>query len=142
MANELTIVVDSKALSKLRKGLEFERGSKRIVTEGVKLVEDEQIKTYTSSSRPAQPAGTTYRRTFKLQRSSRTKVKKGKGRGFEGIWDTDGSAEYDKFVLGTRAQQASIHRGRWKSEEEVIKLVEPKINKSANKIIFMEAKKI
>ena len=82
MADNFTIIVDSKALNKLRKGLEFERGSKRIVTAGVKLVEDEQIKAYTATSKPRQPSGTTYRRTFDLQRSSRTKVRKAGGRGF------------------------------------------------------------
>jgi len=142
MAKNFIIVVDSKALSKLRKGLEFERGSKRIVTKGIQLIADEQILAYKATSKPRQPSGATYRRTFDLQRSSRTKIKKASGRGFEGIWDTDGSADYDKFVLGTRAQQASVHKGRWKSEEEVVKLVTPKINKVANKIIFTEGKKL
>jgi len=135
------ITVDQNALKKLNNGLQFERASKEIVTAGLKLVEDEQIKAYSAGNRPSPPSGSTYKRTFKLQRSSRARTKKVR-KGYEGIWDTDGTADYDKYVLGIKSNQAGIHRGRWKSIEQVVEAVDKKLTPIADEIIDKEAKKI
>lgn len=123
--------IDKKALAlelnRFNKGLvnSISIGLKRAVERGLVEIELAQIKGYLSNSNPAKPAGSTYVRTFKLRNSSRTKVSGSKFP--RGVWDTDGSAPYDSLVLGTRSQQARIHRGRWRSQEDVIKIVDEKL---------------
>ncbi len=142
MSNRLEMIVDKKALARLGSKLKFNRGLKKVIKAALRLIEKEQIKNYTLTLRPKRPPNSKYRRTFKLKKSSRKSVPKTADKGWIGIWDTDGSADYDKYVLGTRNQQAAIHRGRWKSEEEVIENVGPKLEKETEKIIDKEIQKM
>ena len=79
-----------------------------------------QVASYLKTSNPPQPAGSDYTRTFTLRRSSKTRRK---GRRFpvlSGQWFTDpGIAPYADEVIGPRSEQKPIHRGRWKSLEEI-----------------------
>jgi hypothetical protein len=94
-------------------------------------VEDEQIKSYTGSNNPAPPPGSRYQRTFTLQAASETEAISNKLPVISGIWRVnEGQARYGRYVLGSRAEQARIHRGRWKSRtdvEQAIKIKAPAI---------------
>lgn len=72
-----------------------------------------QATSYGPDSGPSRPAGSTYQRTFTLARASRTRVISPD----RGEWYNE--APYARFVIGSVRQQAGIHRGRWKSIEEV-----------------------
>lgn len=110
-----------------------ERGLEAAVDDLLDFVEKAQVHAYTSSASPAQPPGSTYERTFTLRRSSK---KRRTGR-FSGIWETDeGIASYDRYVIGKRSEQANIHRGRWKSTQEV----EQELEREAPKIIEAKIK--
>lgn len=87
-------------------------------------IELTQIQAYTLSSMPSQPSGATYRRTFDLRRSSRREINSITNFGIDANWHTE--LDYAPFVLGSKSQQAKIHKGRWKSTEEVSALVEKK----------------
>jgi len=79
--------------------------------------EDIQILAYSGDANPTKPAGSSYIRTFELQESSRTEIVNRTKRTIQGRWYTDLPSA--KLVLGTVGEQANIHRGRWKSTEEV-----------------------
>jgi hypothetical protein len=86
-----------------------------------------QVESYTSAANPTKPPGSNYQRTFNLQRAS-SKVRLGKTMpNISGRWYVnEGIAAYGKYVVGKRRQQASIHRGRWKSLEEIEAAVKEK----------------
>lgn len=81
------------------------------------FIEFAQIKRYTSNSMPAKPSGSTYQRTFELRESSRVIGPDWHGDTLTGSWTAD--ADYAEFVIGPKNRQARIHRGRWRSEEEI-----------------------
>ena len=94
-------------------GLQMDKGMDALLDE----TENIQIVSYTADAKPTKPPGSSYIRTFELKESSRTEIINRTKRTIEGRWYTDfGSA---KFVIGTVGEQANIHRGRWKSTEEV-----------------------
>lgn len=68
------------------------------------------IKTYTQTAGPRKPEGSTYRRTFRLQRSSEKQITRNTFP-VEGRWEA--KADYASRVIGLAAQQAPIHAGRW-----------------------------
>lgn len=78
----------------------------------IDFVEDTQIKKYTTSGNPALPPASEYTRTFELRDSSDRRLD-----GLNGEWFTD--LDYARWVLGSEVEQAAIHRGRWKSKEQV-----------------------
>lgn len=68
------------------------------------------IKTYTQNAGPHKPEGSTYIRTFRLQRSSHKEIVRDKFP-VEGRWEA--KAGYASEVIGLAEQQAAIHVGRW-----------------------------
>ncbi len=68
------------------------------------------IKTYTQNAGPHKPEGSTYIRTFRLQRSSKKQITR-KTFPVEGRWEA--KTEYASRVIGLAEQQAAIHAGRW-----------------------------
>lgn len=89
------------------------------------LVENSQIKSYTAGGNPARPSGSTYVRTFTLQAASEKERTGRKLPDISGVWRAnEGKARYAPYVLGSRAEQAPVHRGRWKALEDVVKEVE------------------
>lgn len=79
-----------------------------------------QAESYTSTGNPAQPAGSTYTRTFALARSSEKKMTSKTLPIISGVWRANPAvARHAELVIGPRSQQAGIHRGRWKSEEDI-----------------------
>jgi hypothetical protein len=98
----------------------IEAGLNAAVDELLGEVEQAQILSYTASGNPSQPAGTRYTRTFTLQGASKTRRTSTRLPVISGEWVADeGVARYAGYVIGSRADQARIHRGRWKSTEEV-----------------------
>lgn len=76
-----------------------------------------QIHKYTSSAFPPRRR---YQRTFRLRRSSRIRATGTKLPHIGGIWWADEDvAPYARDVIGPKSRQAAIHRGRWKSLEEI-----------------------
>lgn len=103
-------------------------GLNQITDEVLDLIAQAQILSYTATAGPPKPAGSTYERTFRLQSASRSKRTGDHLPDISGEWYADESvAEYAKYVLGSEAEQAAIHRGRWKSEEDVAAQVQRKI---------------
>lgn len=88
-------------------------------------IELTQIQAYTLTSMPAQPPGSTYRRTFTLRESSRRRIGTITANRIDASWFT--KLDYAAEVLGEVEDQKEIHRGRWKSLQEVVKLVDAKI---------------
>ena len=83
-----------------------------------------QVRSYTASANPAPPPESTYTRTFDLQGAFRTKVTSTELPTIGGVWYIDEAiVGYAPYVVGRKAQQAKIHRGRWKSVEEVTAIV-------------------
>ena len=68
------------------------------------------IRTYTQNAKPRKPEGSSYIRTFRLQRSSKKEVTR-KTFPVEGQWEA--RVEYASRVIGLAVQQAPIHAGRW-----------------------------
>ena len=98
----------------------IEAGLNAAVDELLGEIEQAQILAYTASGLPSQPAGTDYVRTFKLQSSSKTRRTSTKLPVISGEWIADeGIARYAGYVIGSRSNQAKVHRGRWKSKEQV-----------------------
>lgn len=94
----------------------IETGLSGAIDDLLKFIEQGQILAYTGSGNPPLPAGSDYQRTFTLQSASRTE-RTGE---FSGRWYVDeGIAPYGQEVLGPQADQAAIHRGRWKTVEDV-----------------------
>lgn len=105
------------ALDETSQGIEGKLSN--VVDRLLNVIEATQIGAYTENASPAKPAGSAYERTFELKRSSRKIHPTGSLRG---EWRTD--LAYARFVLGRQSEQAAIHRGRWKSVEEVEQQVE------------------
>jgi len=85
---------------------------------GLDAVAGTQVETYTANARPKQPAGSTYRRTFTLQKSSKKKRARRRGTSVVGTWLSDSAiAPYNVEVIGKR--QKPIHAGRWKTDVEL-----------------------
>ncbi len=83
-------------------------------------VANTQILKYTASAFPSLPSGSSYTRSFALQGASETRRTGTKLPDIGGEWSAnEAKAKHAPFVLGKKAQQAKIHRGRWKSTEEV-----------------------
>lgn len=102
----------------------IETGLNRAVDELLELTANTQILKYSASAFPTPPPGSTYTRTFTLQSASETRRTSTKLPVISGEWSAnEGKAKHARFVLGKRSQQARIHRGRWKSQEEVEKEV-------------------
>ncbi|MCK5062283.1 hypothetical protein KAR28_07095, partial [Candidatus Parcubacteria bacterium] len=75
------------------------------------VVEDSTLITqYTQTSKPSKPTGSTYIRTFRLQRSSRKQITRNK-LPIEGTWEA--KTRYASYVIGLAGEQAAIHVGRW-----------------------------
>jgi len=107
-----------------------------VIDYGAWIAANEQILTYTASTKPTRPAGSTYTRTFRLKSSSRRKMAVVTGTGVKGEWwSADDVAPYNRYVIGKTSQQATIHAGRWKSIEQVIEVIIPKIAKHAAKLV-------
>ena len=86
----------------------------------LKFIEAAQIKAYTSSANPSLPPGSRYERTFNLRDASETERTGTQLPDISGEWRANLSkARYGAEVLGSRGEQARIHRGRWKSREQV-----------------------
>ena len=86
----------------------------------LKFIENAQIKAYTSSANPSLPPGSRYVRTFNLRDASETERTGTQLPNISGEWRVNLSkARYGAEVLGSRGEQARIHRGRWKSREQV-----------------------
>ena len=95
-------------------------GGVKGVNAGLDILEGTQVGSYTSSGRPAQPSGSTYNRTFTLQKSSKKKRARVSNLKIKGVWLSDGSiAPYNVFVIGKR--QARIHTGRWLTDVQLAK---------------------
>ncbi|GIK36566.1 MAG: hypothetical protein BroJett011_03990 [Chloroflexota bacterium] len=83
-----------------------------------------QVKKYTATTDPAPPAGSEYERTFTLQRASQTRRIHETLPNIEGEWYlAEEEAPYGKYVVGPWADQAKIHRRRWKSTGQVEKQI-------------------
>ena len=79
------------------------------------IVEDATLITqYTQTSKPSKPTGSTYVRTFRLQRSSQKRITRDK-LPVEGTWEA--KTKYASYVIGLAGQQAAIHSGRWPALE-------------------------
>lgn len=91
----------------------------KAVDRTLEFIEQYQIKSYTASSNPALPPGSGYSRTFNLASASETERPGTRLPDISGVWRVnEGQADYAEYVLGTRQQQAKIHRGRWKTRTE------------------------
>jgi hypothetical protein len=120
--NQQAAIAINEAQSRIDKRLS------EVLNDILDAAEQVQIKKYTQDANPAKPAGSPYIRTFKLRESS-YRIRTGK---FSAELATDPDiAPYARFVVGPQALQAPIHRGRWKSTEEVIR----EVRKIAPKII-------
>ena len=75
-----------------------------------KLEELTFIRTYTQNAKPRKPEGSSYIRTFRLQRSSKKQITR-KTFPVEGRWEA--KTDYASRVIGLAVQQAAIHAGRW-----------------------------
>jgi hypothetical protein len=76
------------------------------------------IKDYTQNSKPSKPEGSTYRRTFRLQDSSRKEMTSKKLPKISGRWEA--RIKYASQVIGPIAEQSEIHKGRWPALELAI----------------------
>ena len=84
-----------------------------------------QAHKYLSDALPQRPSGSTYKRTFRLRRASRKQRTGYSLDNIGGIWYVDeGAADYAPEVIGPRAEQKPIHRGRWLSLEEIAEQAE------------------
>jgi len=96
--------------------------------EALAFTELVQIRAYTSTGNPSQPSGSDYRRTFTLRGSSKVKVTSKKLPEIRGQWIADPRiAEYAIYVIGPKSRQATVHKGRWKSLEDIADIVEKKL---------------
>lgn len=111
----------------LQKERDIEANLNTAVDKILDLVENSQIKSYTAGGNPTRPSGSTYVRTFTLQAASEKERTGSKLPDISGVWRAnEGKARYAPYVLGSRAEQAPVHQGRWKALEDVIAEVEEK----------------
>jgi hypothetical protein len=98
----------------------IERALNAAVDDLLKMVGQAQILSYTSTGNPSQPPGTRYVRKFTLKGSNETERTSRNLPEISGVWRAnEGKAKHAKYVLGPQTEQAPIHRGRWKSLEQV-----------------------
>lgn len=117
-------------------------GTVRGVNFGIDAIAGTQVESYTASSRPSQPPGSVYNRTFTLQKSSKKKKAKVTNRRVKGVWLSDGSiAPYNIYVLDDK-RQANIHRGRWKTDVELATEITPEIVDEMDAAIEMELRQL
>lgn len=90
-----------------------------------------RIREYTQNSKPAKPEGSTYIRTFNLQKSARRRITKRKLPGVEGEWKAE--IRYASYVIGLASQQAEIHKGRWNFLEQAINNVNLEVGNDFDK---------
>lgn len=127
MAITLEIDIDLTEVDELLRQYprEIEAALNDIIDELIGKVEQTQILKYTADAFPAQPPGSDYERTFTLQRASKKRKTRTALPRIEAEWFVDEvTADYGDVVLGETEDQAPIHRGRWKSLEEVAREVE------------------
>lgn len=87
-----------------------------ILNDLLKAIENIQATSYTINSNPTQPPATTYQRTMNLASASKILINSPDS----GEWYIDESvASYGPYVIGKVVDQAPIHRGRWKSLEDI-----------------------
>ena len=111
----------------LRKEKSIEDNLNTAVDKTLDLVENSQIKASTAGGNPTRPSGSTYVRTFTLQQASEKERTGTRLPDISGVWRAnEGKARYAPYVIGSRAEQADVHRGRWKALEDVIAEVEEK----------------
>lgn len=124
---------DSSEVTSFLKGIpaKVEKGFRILAEQSLDVTENAQILAYGQNSSPPKPAGSTYTRTFKLRASSKRKIRNVSSTGFTAEWFTNLS--YAPFVLGTVSQQVPLHRGRWKSVENVIAIVDNAIGTTTDK---------
>lgn len=118
----IEISVDIQAAADARAAIE-RRIEKQLDSALDKLLdktEQIQILAYTADANPPRPPGSTYVRTFRLQSASKKERGGRTLQNMSGRWSVDLSvARYGREVVGSRSEQDPIHRGRWKSTEEV-----------------------
>jgi hypothetical protein len=132
---ELEFEIDSNSAKKLQK--QSERGIELATTRTVERLTEraEQatlVTQYTQTANPHKPAGSTYIRTFRLQRSSERRIIRDTFP-IEGSWEA--KTQYASSVIGLAQDQAAIHRGRWPSLELAINNVEINAQKDFDKEI-------
>ena len=129
--------VDIQAPGKIRRFLErrIEGQLDRTMDRLLEKTEKIQILAYTADDKPAKPPGSNYERTFTLRESSETERTGHTLRNMSGRWYA--TAPYARYVLGSRAEQANVHRGRWKATETV----EEELTDAAPDIIEKELKR-
>ena len=77
---------------------------------------------------PPQRSGSTYRRTNTLMRSW-SRVISGSGVTIRGVVGSSGNmAPYNRYVM-SRVDQASVHRGRWATIEDIVERSEATIQR-------------
>lgn len=124
---ELDLEIDSKT-KKLLGEKPIERATARTVERLLDRVEDATLITqYTQNAKPAKPTGSTYIRTFRMQRSSEKKMKSRRLPAIEGQWEA--KTEYASLVIGRANQQAAIHSGRWPALELAINIIDTTVRK-------------
>lgn len=69
------------------------------------------IMSYTATGNPAQPSGSTYRRTFGLLQSYKSSILRNTPPVIISTWQA--TKRYARYVIGRN--QASVHRNRWES---------------------------
>lgn len=105
----------------------IERGLNEAVDELLQMTAQAQALSYTATANPAPPSGSTYRRTFDLREASETQKLSSRLPVVSGEWiANEAKARYAKYVIGSLADQARIHQGRWKSLEEVTQEINEK----------------
>lgn len=117
---EAEIVIDEKSLKALQKSIPkvLDIVSTKTVERLMdKLEELTSITKYTQTAHPRKPEGSTYHRTFQLQRSSQKQIVRNT-LPVEGLWEA--KAKYASRVIGFAADQAPIHQGRWRIFEGAI----------------------
>lgn len=135
---QIRFEIDEKSLADFQRATEkqIEQAAAMTVFALAQLVGDKSLLTqYTQNSKPAKPTGSTYIRTFNLQRSSQTRLVRDT-MPVEASWEA--KTEYASYVIGKTDQQAAIHSGRWPNLEYTIKEVE----KEAPKIFDESMRKV
>lgn len=109
---EITFAVDKDDVKELARTPDKIEAAAVRMTERLldRLEELTFVRTYTQNAKPRKPEGSTYRRTFRLQRSSKKQITRATFP-VEGRWEA--KAEYASRVIGLASQQAAIHAGRW-----------------------------
>lgn len=119
---EADVIVDPESLRKLQKTIPKALAIASINTiERLmdKVEEVSLIGKYTQTAKPRKPLGSTYIRTFALQRSSKKRIISNQPPSIEGKWEAD--IKYASRVIGSLAEQDMIHAGRWPPFETVMR---------------------